>query len=227
MNTSLDTFAIVRYVAIALCGAIALRSLYRLARRSINAPALIEMCAKLSTAGNFPRLAKILAAAEDRWVALLIVRAVSLHIPSVGEPTGEQGHFRDGGAPGEAFDVAWKRAMDAAQNALRLEVLTDLAAAVGGSAIAAIVASLGTFFASDRGSFSRNASVAAVGMLVMFAAANSGRKTLDGIAAARRYTEALKAPVDQWDDARREAAKIADAVWRTHGVAAQGAGTDV
>jgi len=227
VNSSLDTFAIVRYAAIALFGAIALRSLIRLMRRTLNTPALIEMCSKLVAAGNYGRLAKLLAAAEDRWVALLIVRALSLHLPTVGDPPGEQEHFRDAPAPGEPFDLAWKRAMDTAQSALRLEVLTDLGAAIGGSALAAIVASLGTYFATDRGSFSRNASIAAVGMLMMFGAANSGRKTLDGLALTRRFCETLRQPVEEWNDERREGAKLADALWRARGVAAQGAGTDV
>ncbi|MFO0556533.1 MAG: hypothetical protein U0269_00810 [Polyangiales bacterium] len=227
MNSSLDTFAIVRYAAMALFGAIALRSLIRLLRRALNAPALVAMCGKLVAAGNYARLAKLLAAAEDRWVALLLVRALSLHIPSVGDPRGEQEHFRDAPAPGEPFDVAWKRAMDTAQNALRLEVLTDLGAAIGGAALAAIVASLGTYFATDRGSFSRNAAIAAVGMLMMFGAANSGRKTLDGLVIARRFCESLAQPIEQWDDARREGAKLADALWRSRSSAAQGSGTDV
>jgi hypothetical protein len=227
VNATWDPWSIVRYAAIALFGAIALRSLIRLLRRSVNASWLVASGHKFVAAGQYARLARLLEAGKASWVALLAIRALSLHIPKVGHPRGQPEHFRNAPEPIEPFEVAWKRAMDSTHHALRREVLTDLGAAIGSGALAALIASLGAYLATDRGSFAYDAAIAAAAMLIMFFAANSGRKTLDGLVLMRRFCESLAQPTEQWDDDRREAGKLAASLWRARARASQGAGTDV
>jgi hypothetical protein len=222
----LDTFTLLRYGAMALCGAIALRSLYRLGQRGLRTELFMTMCQKLANAGQFSRLAKLATAGGERTAALLLTRALSLRLPTATAPTGEQGHFRDAGEQGAPFEARWKQAMDAAQSALKLEVMTDLGAAIGGSAFTLLLAALGTYVATDRAAFSRNAAAAAVAMMAMFGAANMGRTALSGLVIVRRFCETLRTPVEQMDDERLAAAKIAEGWWRSR-AAAQGVGTDV
>ncbi|MBL8682723.1 MAG: hypothetical protein JNK05_26390 [Myxococcales bacterium] len=219
------TYSIVRYAALALFALIAARSTYRLFARNINTPALVHALSKLAAAGNFSRAAKLTRAAEASTVARLVARGMSLRIPSVTPPRGETGHFRDAGEPGEPFAVAWKRAMDAAQQSLRMEVMTDLVAASVAGAITATLAIFGA--TSALTTRSRNIDLVVFGLTIFTViwALRVGFSTLQGLVTARAFCEDIKVSLEAMDEQRLEGATIADGVWRG-GLRHNGDGTD-
>jgi hypothetical protein len=219
------TYSIVRYAALALFALIAARSTFRLFARSISTPAFLQALSKLVAAGNFSRAAKLMRAADASTVARLVARGWSLRIPSVAAPRGEQEHFRAAGEPGEPFAVAWKRAMDAAQQSLRMEVMTDL---VASSVAGAITATLAIFGATSAlHSRSRNIDLVVFGLTIftVISALRVGFSTLQGLVSARAFCENVRVPLEEMDAQRLEGASIADGVWRG-GLRHNGDGTD-
>lgn len=217
---------LVRYAVLALFALVAARSLYRLVARSIHAVLFVNAMSKLATAGNFLRAAKLMSATRESTAGRLMARALSLRIPALGPPSGAQEHFRDGGDPGESFETSWKRAMDSAQQALRMEVLTDT---VAGSVAAAITAAIAIFGVTrDPLSAWRNAHITifVVALFAVLAVIRTGASTLNGLVVVRRFCESIKVPVEQMDASRLEAAKLAEGVWLRAERHSGGEGTD-
>jgi|LNFM01.1.fsa_nt_gb hypothetical protein len=217
---------VIRYTALALVLLVAARSVFRLAARNINTPAFLAALTKLVDANNAARAAKLTRAAEVATVSRLVARALSLRVHAVAPPTGEQGHFRDGGSPGEPFELGWRREMDAAQNSLRMEVMTDTVAAAVAGSIGAAIAAIGAASTAESSWRSANIGALGVALLGVFVALRTGSSTLSGLVAVRAFCERIKRPVEEFDADRIEAARIAEGVWLKDQRSSSGDGTD-
>jgi hypothetical protein len=217
-----SSFVILRYSGMSLAAMLALRSAYRLMRNGINHEAYVNALDALRAKGEFTRLAKLTAAAGSAPAATMIARGFSLRLPTVGAPSGDGEHFRDGGAQGAPFAVAFEREMNAAQTALTRQVRADGALAVLGCLIVDLLAIVGLLFSSNSGSTSRNATALAIAALFAAWTHHTAKGSVAGIVAARAFCDRHCVAAEDMNEERMEAAKLLEGVWRRQGPRAAG-----
>lgn len=216
MRVQSEWLRYVRYAVIVTSSAVALRSQLRLMRGSINADAFFEVAQRLINA-DVPRLAKLAIAGERAPLTQMVLFALALRVPMAATTTSESPHFRDAGPQGEPYELRWKRALDRAYHRLRRELSFELGLAVGGLALAAIVASLGALMTADKREFIQACVAMTLLMMFMFAAANTGRTALIGLSRARAFCDQLRVADEQRDEQRVEASTLAERSLRDAG----------
>ncbi len=222
MEEGFSSFVVLRYSGMTLAAMLALRSAFRLLRNGINHAAYLEVVEKLRAKGEFARMAKLTLAAGAAPAATMLARGFSLRLPAISAPSGDGEHFRDGGAQGTPFAVAFEREMNAAQTALTRQVRADGALAVLGCLIVDLLAIVGLLFSSGGGSTARNATALAVAALFGAWTHRSANDAIAGIVAARAFCDRHCVPLEEMEGERAEAAQILEGAWRRQGLRAAG-----
>jgi hypothetical protein len=226
VQTSLTLSTLVRYAALGIALAIAVRSLVRMMMRSISVAPLLQALTKLAAAQQFERAARLVSVVPHASVARLVVRALSLRIAARVSLPGEDGHFRDGGAIEEPFERRWDRAMDAAQQGLRRSVMTDLIAALVGFGSVTALGALSATLSRDEDWQKVGGGLAIAAFVGAVIALRTGLATLRGLVTTRAFCDSIRQPLEQMSEDRRRAASIAEGVWRAHAEPASGDGID-